>query len=129
MTEWFGRVIGMGCAGSTSRSTFAPVVTSAATFRRRVRAPHVRERSPNRHGARGRIHARSHEAGVAACLKHWPGIGIGSADPHYGATVIDVSTEQLIERDLVPYQRLGREASSRYGRREPDTMEVQGEYR
>ena len=28
------------------------------------------------------------QAGVASCLKHWPGIGEGTADPHYGATVI-----------------------------------------
>ena len=53
-----------------------------------------------------------HGAGVASCLKHWPGIGVGSADPHYGATVIDVPVEQLIERDLVPFQRLGNEAGA-----------------
>lgn len=53
-----------------------------------------------------------HGAGVAACLKHWPGIGVGSADPHYGATVIDVPVAQLIEHDLVPYQRLGHEAGA-----------------
>jgi beta-N-acetylhexosaminidase len=53
-----------------------------------------------------------HSAGVAACLKHWPGIGVGSADPHYGATVIDVPVSQLIERDLVPYQRLAGEAGA-----------------
>jgi beta-N-acetylhexosaminidase len=46
-------------------------------------------------------------AGVAGCLKHFPGIGLGSADPHYGATVIDASLEQLQQRDLVPFDRLG----------------------
>jgi beta-glucosidase-like glycosyl hydrolase len=53
-----------------------------------------------------------HRQGVAASLKHFPGIGIGSADPHYGATVIDVSHEELLERDLVPFARLGNEAKA-----------------
>src|SRR5688572_10584211 len=48
-----------------------------------------------------------HGAGVASCLKHWPGIGLGSADPHYGATVIDASLDALRRRDLVPFERLG----------------------
>ncbi|HEV7239798.1 MAG TPA: beta-N-acetylhexosaminidase [Thermoanaerobaculia bacterium] len=51
-----------------------------------------------------------HASGVAACLKHWPGIGLGLGNPHYGATIIDVPVAQLIERDLVPYQRLANEA-------------------
>ena len=57
-----------------------------------------------------------HGAGVASCLKHLPGIGDGSGDPHYGATVIDVSLEQLLERDLVPFARLGNEAGSGHDR-------------
>jgi beta-N-acetylhexosaminidase len=52
-----------------------------------------------------------HRAGVAACIKHWPGIGAGSADPHYGATVIDVSLEDLQQRDLPPFRALGPEAA------------------
>ncbi|HXG57812.1 MAG TPA: beta-N-acetylhexosaminidase [Thermoanaerobaculia bacterium] len=53
-----------------------------------------------------------HGAGVASCLKHFPGIGLGSADPHYGATVIDVSLHDLLLRDLVPFKRLGDEAGA-----------------
>jgi beta-N-acetylhexosaminidase len=53
-----------------------------------------------------------HGAGTAACLKHWPGIGRGSADPHYGATVIDVPLDDLLKRDLVPFARLGNEAGA-----------------
>src|SRR5688500_15117422 len=51
-----------------------------------------------------------HSQGVASCIKHWPGIGIGSADPHYGATVIDITLDDMKERDLVPFARLGNEA-------------------
>jgi len=53
-----------------------------------------------------------HRAGVASCLKHWPGIGQGSADPHYGATIIDSTLDELMRRDLVPFQRLGRDAGA-----------------
>ena len=49
-------------------------------------------------------------AGVAACLKHWPGIGNGSGDPHYGQTVIRASMDELMSRELVPFARLGNEA-------------------
>jgi beta-N-acetylhexosaminidase len=53
-----------------------------------------------------------HGAGVASCLKHFPGIGTGSADPHYGATIIDVSLDELTKRDLVPFARLGNESGA-----------------
>jgi beta-N-acetylhexosaminidase len=49
-------------------------------------------------------------AGVASCLKHFPGIGMGTADPHYGATIIDVPLEELEREDLVPFTKLGRQA-------------------
>jgi beta-N-acetylhexosaminidase len=53
-----------------------------------------------------------HGAGTASCLKHFPGIGIGSADPHYGATVIDTSFDELRNRDLVPFAALGNKAGA-----------------
>ena len=53
-----------------------------------------------------------HSAGTASCLKHFPGIGLGSADPHYGTTVIDISLDELVHRDLVPFARLGNEAGA-----------------
>lgn len=53
-----------------------------------------------------------HSAGTGACLKHFPGIGSGSADPHYGATVIDVPLDELAARDLLPFARLGGEAGA-----------------
>lgn len=53
-----------------------------------------------------------HDAGVAACIKHFPGIGAGSADPHYGATVIDVPLAELDAIDFPPFRDLGNEAGS-----------------
>lgn len=48
--------------------------------------------------------------GTAACLKHFPGIGGGSGDPHYGATVIPADEAEIVEIDLAPYIALGEEA-------------------
>jgi len=53
-----------------------------------------------------------HSAGVASCIKHYPGIGVGSADPHYGMTVIDVPLEEMLNRHLVPFAQLGNEAGA-----------------
>lgn len=51
-----------------------------------------------------------HSRGVAACLKHFPGMGAGIGDPHYGASVMDVSAEELRKVDLAPYSALANEA-------------------
>jgi beta-N-acetylhexosaminidase len=53
-----------------------------------------------------------HSAGVAGCLKHFPGIGLGTADPHYGATIIDVPLEELERVDLEPYKALGKQTAA-----------------
>jgi beta-N-acetylhexosaminidase len=49
-------------------------------------------------------------AGVASCLKHFPGLGRASADSHYGTTEIAVTPEELARRELVPFRLLGNEA-------------------
>lgn len=51
-----------------------------------------------------------HRAGVASCLKHFPGIGMGNADTHYAASVIDKSLEKLTAEDLGPYFKLANQA-------------------
>jgi beta-N-acetylhexosaminidase len=63
-------------------------------------------------GLAGALVRGLHEMGVASCLKHFPGIGRGTADPHYGATVIDVPLADLEAHELVPYRRLGNEAAA-----------------
>lgn len=45
-------------------------------------------------------------SGVAGCLKHFPGIGAGKADTHYGTSTIEVSREDLESIDLAPYAAL-----------------------
>lgn len=113
LSEWFGRVIGVALRYFDVEIDLAPVVDIRGEV-----APKGLERRT--FGAdpetvielAGAFMRGLHGAGVASCLKHWPGIGVGSADPHYGATVIDVPVTQLIERDLVPYQRLGNESGA-----------------
>lgn len=44
--------------------------------------------------------------GVAGCLKHFPGLGALTSDPHYGLPTIDHSLDELKRVDLVPYQMM-----------------------
>jgi len=113
LSEWFGRVIGIALRYFDVEIDLAPVVDISGEV-----SPKGLERRVFGHDPEtvielaGAFMRGLHGAGVASCLKHWPGIGVGSADPHYGATVIDIPVEQLIERDLVPYQRLANEAGA-----------------
>ncbi|MBA3014486.1 MAG: beta-N-acetylhexosaminidase [Proteobacteria bacterium] len=42
-------------------------------------------------------------AGVAACAKHFPGLGSALLDPHLDLPVVDLSVERLMAHDLVPF--------------------------
>jgi beta-N-acetylhexosaminidase len=44
--------------------------------------------------------------GVSACLKHFPGLGASSVDPHKDLPIVDRTLAQLQNIDLVPYQQL-----------------------
>ena len=113
MAAWAGQVIGMALRFFDIEIDLAPVVDV-----RGEQSPKGLERRT--FGAdpdtvvelAGAFMRGLHSQGVASCLKHWPGIGVGSADPHYGATIIDVSREELVSRHLVPFERLGNEAGS-----------------
>jgi len=113
LSSWMGKIIGMALRYFDIEVDLAPVVDV-----RGAQAPKGLERRT--FGAdpetvidlAGAFMRGLHSAGTGACLKHFPGIGIGSADPHYGATVIDISLDELIRRDLVPFARLGNEAGA-----------------
>ena len=113
LSEWFGRVIGMALRWFDIEIDLAPVVDIRGDI-----APKGLERRTFGSDPEsvvdlaGAFMRGLHHQGVASCLKHWPGIGLGSADPHYGMTVIDIPVNQLIERELVPYQRLANEAGA-----------------
>lgn len=113
LSEWFGRVIGMALRWFDIEVDLAPVVDIAGDVSPKGLERRIFGRDPETVTTLAGAFMRGmHGAGVASCLKHWPGIGVGSADPHYGATVIDIPVTQLIERDLVPYQRLANESGA-----------------
>lgn len=53
-----------------------------------------------------------HRFGVGSCLKHFPGMGAGFGDPHYGTSVVNAGAEELETIDLLPYRQLGNEAGA-----------------
>ncbi|MEA2165730.1 MAG: beta-N-acetylhexosaminidase [Thermoanaerobaculia bacterium] len=111
MSEWCGRVIGMALRWFDVELDLAPVVDI-----RGEEAPQGLERrtfgsDPEAVVELAGAFVRGLQgAGTAACLKHFPGIGLGSGDPHYGETVMKQSLDELLRRDLVPFARLGNEA-------------------
>src|SRR5438874_1621590 len=113
MSAWSGHVIGMALRWFEVEVDLAPVVDV-----RGAESPKGLERRTFGADAEtvvdlaGAFMRGLHAAGTASCLKHFPGIGVGSADPHYGATVIDISLDQLVQRDLIPFGRLGNEAGA-----------------
>jgi beta-N-acetylhexosaminidase len=113
MSEWLGRVIGVALRYFDIEINLAPVVDIRGTD-----APRGLERRCFGADAEtvvrlaGAFIQGQQNAGVAACLKHFPGIGLGTADPHYGATVIDVPLEELERVDVVPFRELGNVAGA-----------------
>ncbi len=49
-------------------------------------------------------------AGVASCVKHFPGIGRGSIDSHAGLPIVDAHDVDLMVTDVAPFTRLARVA-------------------
>ena len=113
MSEWFGRIIGRALRYFGVECNLAPVVDV-----RSDQAPKGLERRTFGKDPEtvvelaGAFMRGQQNAGVASCIKHYPGIGVGSADPHYGATVIDIPLHELLDCHLVPFARLGNEAGA-----------------
>ena len=61
-------------------------------------------------------------AGVAACLKHFPGHGDTATDSHLSLPTIDAQLDVLTRRELVPFA-----AADRRGRRIGDDLAHRGE--
>jgi len=113
LSSWLGKVIGMALRFFNIEVDLAPVVDIRGEQSPKGLERRTFGRDPETVVAlAGAFMDGLHSAGVGSCLKHFPGIGIGSADPHYGATIIDVSLEELRRRDLVPFAKLGNKAGA-----------------
>ena len=111
LSAWLGRLIGMALRYFDIEVDLAPVVDIRGESAPKGLERRTFGRDPETViNLAGAFMRGLHATGTASCLKHFPGIGVGSADPHYGATVIDVGLEELTKRDLVPFARLGNEA-------------------
>lgn len=47
-----------------------------------------------------------HKAGICSCIKHFPGLGRVSIDPHIGRPEIPFSKKELLDTELRPYLEL-----------------------
>lgn len=113
MSRWSGRVIGMALRYFDIEIDLAPVVDIRGDAPPKGLERRTFGNSPESVVELAGAFIRGlHETGTAACLKHFPGIGLGSGDPHYGATVMNVSRDEMLARDLVPFAKLGNEAGS-----------------
>ena len=113
LSAWMGKVIGMALRYFDIEVDLAPVVDIRGEQSPKGLERRTFGRDPETViDFAGAFMRGLHSAGAGSCIKHFPGIGIGSADPHYGATVIDLSLEELVQRDLVPFARLGNEAGA-----------------
>jgi beta-N-acetylhexosaminidase len=113
MSQWSGRVIGMALRYFDVEIDLAPVVDIRGDDPPKGLERRTFGNSPDSVvDLAGAFIRGLHETGTAACLKHFPGIGLGSGDPHYGATVMNLSRDEILARDLVPFAKLGNEAGS-----------------
>lgn len=108
LVGWFGEVIGNALAFFNCDINLAPVVD----IRREAPVPGMERRAFGSTAEEVTRHVRAfmegqESFGPASCLKHFPGIGLGSGDPHYGASLVEATREQLEAEDLVPYRELG----------------------
>jgi len=113
LAEWHGRVIGMALRWFGIEVDFAPVVDIRADVAPKGLERRIFGTDPETVSDLAGAFIRGlHATGTAAVPKHFPGIGLGSADSHYGTTIIDLSLDEMLRRDLVPYQRLAGEAGA-----------------
>lgn len=113
LSGWLGRVTGMALRYFDIEIDLAPVVDIRGDVAPKGLERRTFGKDPETVIQLAGAFLRGlHAGGTAACLKHWPGIGEGSGDPHYGQTIIDKSLDELMQRELVPFARLGPEAGA-----------------
>ncbi len=113
LAEWHGRIIGMALRYFDIECNLAPVVDIRRDIAPKGLERRIFSNDPRRVTELAGLFMRGQQSwGTASCLKHFPGIGLGTGDSHYGATIIDASREELAARDLVPFRDLGASAGA-----------------
>jgi beta-N-acetylhexosaminidase len=113
LAAWAGRLMGLALRYFDIECNLAPVVDVAREQPVKGLERRCFGTDPERvTQLAGTFMRAMQRTGTAACLKHFPGIGMGSGDPHYGATVIDADRQTLIDIDLRPYFELGDECAA-----------------
>jgi beta-N-acetylhexosaminidase len=104
LAERVGRAIGLECRAMGVNVAYAPVCDLATN----PRNPAIGIRSFGDHPAAvGELVAATvrglQSAGVAAALKHFPGIGDVAQDSHVELPLVDADADRLAARELVPF--------------------------
>jgi beta-N-acetylhexosaminidase len=112
LAERVGAAIGCELRAAGANVNYAPVCDLATNPANPALGVRAFGDDPDRAAALVAAVVRGHAAsGVAATLKHFPGIGEISADTHHGAVAVSVDAERLRARELVPF-RAGIEAGA-----------------
>ena len=105
-----GYYLGRELAGLGINMDFAPTADVYSNPEASVIGPRSFGSDPSTTGLLSAAYARGMgDAGVLCTAKHFPGHGSADQDSHGHLPRIDVSLDQLLERDLIPYRILVRE--------------------
>jgi beta-N-acetylhexosaminidase len=105
LAERVGAAIGRELRAAGVNVNYAPVCDLATNPANPALGVRAFGDDPDRVAALVAAVVRGHAAsGVAATLKHFPGIGEISADTHHGAVAVGVDAERLRARELLPFR-------------------------
>lgn len=102
-----GAVIGRELAAAGFNLNFAPVLDVNSQFDNSIVAGRTISEDPDKVTTLGKAVIRGlHDNAIAACAKHFPGIGSLRANPSSGMPTCELPLERLQQQDLKPFQKL-----------------------
>jgi beta-N-acetylhexosaminidase len=105
LTERVGRAIGTEARAMGLNVVYAPVLDVASNPRNPALGIRAFGDDPSLVGRHGAAMVRGlQSAGVAACVKHFPGAGEAADDPHHGVATVGASRAVLSTRELAPFR-------------------------
>jgi beta-N-acetylhexosaminidase len=104
LTERVGRAIGTEARALGVNVVYAPVLDIASNPVNPALGIRAFGHEPGLVGRHGAAMVRGlQSAGVAACIKHFPGAGEAADDPHHGLATVPASRAVLSSRELGPF--------------------------